>query len=65
MPNSLPTVPAAPRSLIRRWVAVLVIGYIAGTALLVRDDVVQSRPTATAAAQNAAHATPEPEVAGR
>ena len=63
MPDSLPTVPAAPRSVIRRWVAVLVVGYIAGTALLVRDYVVQSRPTATAAEQNGAPATPE--LAGR
>ena len=65
MPHSLSAIPATPRSVIRRWVAVLAIGYIAGTAFLVRDYVVQSRPTATAAAQNAAHATPEPELAGR
>ncbi|HVP60637.1 MAG TPA: hypothetical protein VMT11_08760 [Myxococcaceae bacterium] len=41
---SSPTVHLEPsRSHVARWVALLVVGYAAGTALLVRDFVVQSR----------------------
>jgi len=50
MPSaSLPTV---PRSTVARWVSLLAVGYIAGSALLVRDYIVQRRPTPTSASQS-------------
>jgi len=41
--RSAVVLPAVPRSRVIRWVSLLALGYIAGSALLVRDYIVQSR----------------------
>jgi hypothetical protein len=52
MHHSAAAISTAPRSHIARWVALLALGYVAGSALLVRDFVVQTR---TAAQAQSAH----------
>ncbi len=64
MSRSAAVIPSAPRSHIARWVALLAVGYLAGSALLVRDFVVQNR-TATQAQVAHEAAVSSPSYAAR